>query len=89
MSYRKAEQVLPKEVIDLIQKYVDGECIYIPRKLDGRKDWGSNTGIREELVQRNIKIYECYINGEDVQTLANNFFLSTKSIQRIIREMRF
>jgi hypothetical protein len=30
MGYRKAEQILPNEIIELIQNYVDGECIYIP-----------------------------------------------------------
>jgi len=32
MSYKKAEHILPLEIIELIQNYVDGECIYIPRK---------------------------------------------------------
>ena len=33
MSYRKAEEILPRELIEVIQQYVDGENIYIPRKL--------------------------------------------------------
>lgn len=28
----KAEEILPSEVIELIQQYVDGQNIYIPRK---------------------------------------------------------
>ena len=32
MSYKKAADVLPEELIDLIQNYVDGEYLYIPRK---------------------------------------------------------
>ena len=32
MCYIKAKEVLPKEVIELIQKYVEGKCIYIPKK---------------------------------------------------------
>ena len=32
MSYMKAEEVLPKELIQLIQEYTDGAYIYIPRK---------------------------------------------------------
>ena len=35
MSYRKAEEILPRELIEVIQQYVDGENIYIPRKKAG------------------------------------------------------
>ena len=31
MGYRKAETILPPEVVALIQQYVDGEYIYIHR----------------------------------------------------------
>ena len=40
MSYKKAADVLPEELIDLIQNYVDGEYLYIPRKEMNRKAWG-------------------------------------------------
>ena len=32
MSYIKAENVLPQELIEAIQQYVDGKLIYIPCK---------------------------------------------------------
>ena len=32
MSYIKADQVLPKELIEAIQQYIDGKSIYIPSK---------------------------------------------------------
>lgn len=32
MGYVKAEEILPMEMIELIQEYVDGQNIYIPRK---------------------------------------------------------
>lgn len=47
MSYIKAADVLPKEIIDLIQNYIDGEYIYIPRKECNRKAWGENTRSKE------------------------------------------
>jgi len=31
MAYIKAQSVLPEEIINLIQQYVDGECLYILR----------------------------------------------------------
>lgn len=54
MSYKKAIHILPEELLELIQEYVDGECIYIPRKSNNKKEWGSNTPTREELSIRNM-----------------------------------
>lgn len=88
MGYRKAEEILPLELIELIQKYVDGESIYIPRRPDNRKEWGSDTPIKQELKERNYEIYKDYDCGMSVAELAGKFYLSEKSIQRIIREKK-
>ncbi len=88
MGYRKAEEILPIEIIELIQQYVDGESIYIPRRVDKRKEWGSNTCIKQELNTRNERIYEDYVSGMAVVELACKYYLSEKSIQRIIRIMK-
>ena len=45
MSYISAEDVLPKEVIGIIQQYISGKSIYIPSK--EKKDWGSETKIKQ------------------------------------------
>lgn len=87
MSYKRAEELLPKEVIELIQKYVDGENIYIPRKENTRSAWGEQTSIRQELLERNRSIYLDYQNSAQIKALAEKYFLSVKSIQRIIRDM--
>lgn len=84
MSYKKAVKILPLELVELIQDYIDGEYIYIPRKDDNKKSWGSNTSIRNELYIRNSNIYKDYQSGMQVDTLAEKYYLSTKSIQRII-----
>ncbi len=86
MSYRKAEEILPMELIELIQQYVDGESIYIPRMPDSRRQWGQKTSIRQELNFRNSCIYEDYCNGSSISDLAEAYYLSTKSIQRILRK---
>lgn len=84
MSYQKAKNILPIELLDMIQKYVDGECIYIPRKSGNKKDWGANTTIREELEIRNRKIYKEYQHGYDLKYLSQEYYLSLKSVQRIV-----
>ncbi|WP_099466883.1 CD3324 family protein [Konateibacter massiliensis] len=88
MGYRKAEEILPVEIIELIQKYVDGENIYIPRKENQRKEWGNETLIRQELEDRNLKIFTDFQDGYKVHDLAMKYFLSEKSIQRILRKMK-
>ncbi|NLL77469.1 MAG: hypothetical protein GX235_09520 [Clostridiales bacterium] len=88
MGYRRAEEILPMEIIELIQKYVDGENIYIPRKENQRKEWGNATLIRQEMEDRNKRIFMDFQNGYKVQELAIKYFLSSKSIQRILRKMK-
>jgi Mor family transcriptional regulator len=88
MGYRKAEEILPMALIALIQKYVDGESIYIPRKENQRKEWGDKTSIRQELQLRNLQILNDFQKGCNVQDLSTNYFLSEKSIQRILRKMK-
>lgn len=88
MGYKRAEEILPKEIIELIQKYVDGESIYIPRKKDNRQEWGKTTQIKQRLIHRNTEIFKDYTNGCSVMQLSEKYFLSEKSIQRILREMK-
>jgi len=51
MGYIKAEEILPIEIIELIQQYVDGESIYIPRESSHRQAWGTSTQIKQELLR--------------------------------------
>ncbi|MDS0526038.1 CD3324 family protein [Clostridium sp. SHJSY1] len=88
MCYIKAKDILPKEVIEIIQKYVEGEYIYIPRKECNRKAWGAETTTREEINIRNSHIYYEYMNGAGRAALAEKYFLSKKSIDRIILEQK-
>ena len=56
MRYIKAEDVLPEDLITLIQQYVDGVTLYIPRKAENRRSWGCGTDYRRELAARNAAI---------------------------------
>lgn len=83
MSYISAEDVLPKEFIETIQQYVSGKSIYIPCK--EKKVWGTQTKTRQYYANRNCEICEKYRKGISIKDLANEYALSDKSIQRIIR----
>lgn len=84
MSYKKAEKVLPAELVELIQSYIDGEYLYIPRKVENKRSWGESTNSRQETELRNHQIYMDYLSGMKSEGLADKYFLSVKSIQRII-----
>ncbi len=84
MSYRKATEFLPEDVLELIQKYVEGECIYIPKRRESKKSWGSNTSTKDQIKSRNLSIYTDFLSGIDKGTLSKQYYLSLKSIERII-----
>lgn len=84
MSYKSAEKVLPKDLMEEIQKYIQGEYIYIPSTPGAKKRWGVKSGIREELMRRNSEIRRRYSEGADLDELAERFFLSVYTIKKII-----
>ena len=88
MKHVKALDVLPAEVIEIIQKYVDGEYLYIPRKNENHKAWGEKSGIKTSLKIRNTEIYKKYLNGSTINELTKEYYLSEKSIRRIISQER-
>jgi Mor family transcriptional regulator len=88
MSYVKATDVLPEEVLELIQKYIEGEYIYIPKKECNRKIWGQTTKSKEKTSARNVDIYKIYEEGVSAKALSEMYYLSLKSIQRIIFKMK-
>lgn len=88
MGYIKAEEVLPAEVIELIQKYVDGVAIYIPRRDGKRAGWGEVNQAKEKIYVRDMDIYEEYRRGTAAGDLAEKYCLSVKSIWRIVRKMK-
>lgn len=88
MSYKRADDILPENILEILQSYVSGEAIYVPKKKESRKRWGSSTGVNEKLRIRNEQILEQYQKGISTKELALRYYLTEKSIQRILREMQ-
>ncbi|WP_411167434.1 CD3324 family protein [Clostridium sp. MB05] len=86
MKYIKAQDVLPEEIVKIIQEYVDGEYLYVPRKNDNHKAWGEKSGIKSSLKVRNNEIYKKYLAGTTINELTKEYYLSEKSIRRIISQ---
>lgn len=88
MGYIKAEDILPVKIIEMIQQYADGVNIYIPRREDRKMEWGQTTHSKEKLRCRNEEIYMEYCQGLTVKELAEKYFLSDKSIWKILKQMK-
>ena len=86
MGYVKALEVLPDDIIEVIQNYVEGELIYIPKR--NKENWGANTDTKATLRKRNNAIYVDFQQGLSISSLSKKYFLSEKSIFRIIKQIR-
>jgi Mor family transcriptional regulator len=84
VKYVKVETVLPDSLVAEIQKYIQGEYIYIPSQGKVRKKWGENSGTRTCIENRNEDIRMKYTSGCKIMNLAQEFFLSVDSIKKIV-----
>lgn len=84
MQYKNGKEILPTELLKELQKYVQGELIYVPTSKAERKGWGENNGTRESIRKRNIEIYKLYKDGLTIDILMNTFNLSEDSIRKIV-----
>jgi DNA-binding NarL/FixJ family response regulator len=85
MGYTNATEVLPKTVLEAVQKYIDGQCVYIPRRDDRKIAWGERTQTRANTRSRNREIHARHAQGMGVRELAEEFYLSPKTIAKILR----
>lgn len=84
MSYKKAEDVLPRELLHAVQQYIDGEYMYIPRKTAHKLPWGANTETKQHIQARNREILVRRLAGCSVGDLAKQYCLSEKAIYKIL-----
>lgn len=83
MQYRNASHILPDELLREIQKYTEGEAIYIPKSNDKRK-WGEGSGARKYYQDRNVKIRAEYADEIKIEELAEKYNLSVDRIRKIV-----
>ena len=84
MKYVRVDRILPENLIKEIQKYIQGEYIYIPSCPETRKKWGEKSKNRDYIKSRNATIRSKYIGGQTISSLAEEFFLSDSSIKKIV-----
>lgn len=79
-----ANKVLPEKLIMEIQKYVQGETLYIPKPETEYRKWGTSSGGRRQLDRRNEAIRNSFSSGCSIQHLAEQYYLSTETIKKIV-----
>lgn len=88
MKYRNARTVLPERLLKEVQKYVQGEILYIPGKGGSRAGWGESNGTREMYDRRNAEIVMLYRAGFSMEAIADRYNLSEYSIKKIVRSSK-
>lgn len=79
-----ANKVLPEKLILEIQKYVQGETLYIPKQETEHRKWGTLSGGRKQLDNRNLAIRKSFKSGITIEQLAEEYFLSIDTIKKIV-----
>jgi Mor family transcriptional regulator len=83
MKYKKASDILPDGLLREVQKYIEGESLYIPRGKK-RKRWGESSGGRKFFLQRNEEIRNKYFHGISIEQLMEEYSLSYETIRKIV-----
>lgn len=83
--YRNASEILPANLLALVQRYAAGEQLYIPLPGEQRTPWGARSGTRAALAERNAEIRERRHAGASLDELARAYHLSTEAIRKILR----
>jgi len=88
MKYVKAQAVFPESLLDEIQKYVQGELVYIPKSPSNYKEWGTDTGAKNIIALRNKNIALTFRTGVSISQLAELYSLSEETIKKIVYRSR-
>lgn len=83
MKYTDATVILPKELVEKLQQFVQGEYLYIPTSREDRSK-EDLSGYREEVDRRNREIIQSYTSGTSVEDIAKTYMLSVYAIRAIL-----
>ena len=83
MKYLNAAEILPEYLLKELQKYADGEILYIP-KTSSKKEWGAVNGSRVFYQERNKEIQRLFQLGFSVDALADQYGLAYSTIKKIV-----
>ena len=83
MGYRNAEKILPPALLQAVQQYAEGECLYVPRREKQSRRTSAESA--RQQAERNDAIRRCYRAGWSVRRLAEEYYLSPQSSYKILK----
>lgn len=83
MKYVNASDILPDKLLREIQKYAEGEALYIPL-ISERKKWGEGSGARSYYEHRNEEIRRKFAEHVTIEMLATQYCLAVETIRKIV-----
>lgn len=83
MNYLNAGDVLPRELLEELQKYAAGTLLYVPEAKE-KKNWGELSGQKLYYKKRNRMLINKHRYGVSVDSLAGEYSLSRDTIKKII-----
>ncbi|WP_058303035.1 CD3324 family protein [Gorillibacterium timonense] len=88
MESNRIKDVLPAHLLQEVQRYIQGELMYIPTRSNNRKKWGESSGAASYYDVRNKRIRDSFHDGARIGQLAEQFGLSTDTIKKIVYTKR-
>ncbi|MDU1538326.1 MAG: CD3324 family protein [Paeniclostridium sordellii] len=88
LKYKNAKNLLPKELLQKVQEYIQGDVIYIPKLKGEKMPWGAKNGARKAIYTRNKDIFNLYVNGYSIEEIVSIYNLSESSIRKIISKIK-
>lgn len=83
MKYINAAEILPDQLLKELQRYIDGEVLYIPKASD-KKGWGAANGSRLFYQKRNEEMKRLYKAGCSIDMLVERYHLAYSTIRKIV-----
>ncbi len=83
MKYKNAAEILPPYLLQELQKYINGDILYVP-KTGSKKEWGTKNGSRFYYLERNREMKDLFRNGMSIDMLSKQYGLAYNTIKKII-----
>lgn len=83
MRYVNAAEVLPQQLLMEIQRYINGDLLYIPNGEVPTK-WGEKSGSKSYYETRNKRIKQKYQDNCTIEQIAKEFGLAYETVRKIV-----
>ncbi len=74
LYYRKADEILPPELIEEIYKYFRGGCLYVSHRK------------RVSRIKRNLEIIGMRREGKTITEIAERFLITRRAVRYILQK---